>query len=220
MPPPANLSITPPDPPPLSSEPSETDVEDPTTPKASQPPQLNLIPDSPTSSMPPPSMIPSRVNAKAMLGLSISTLPPQQRPRQKVVLAPGFSPLDWARLKSSGTDLRVPRPELRRTDLQKTETPYLLRIPPSELKRHRRRNDAWIAINGKVYNVTAYLPFHPGGEKELMRGVGRDGTNLFRIFPAPWSALMVVEFHAWVNAETMLDKCLIGFLVPEPKDED
>src|SRR5271170_381149 len=168
MPPPANLSITPPDPPPLSSEPSETDVEDPTTPKASQLPQLNLIPDSPTSSMPPPSMIPSRVNAKAMLGLSISTLPPQQRPRQKVVLAPGFSPLDWARLKSSGTDLRVPRPELRRTDLQKTETPYLLRIPPSELKRHRRRNDAWIAINGKVYNVTSYFPFHPGGEKELM----------------------------------------------------
>jgi len=36
-----------------------------------------------------------------------------------------------------------------------------------------------MAINGKVYNVTAYLPFHPGGEKEMMRGVGRDGTALF-----------------------------------------
>ena len=36
-----------------------------------------------------------------------------------------------------------------------------------------------MAINGKVYNVTAYLPFHPGGEKEMMRGVGRDGTKLF-----------------------------------------
>jgi len=110
MPPPANLSITPPDPPPLSSDPSESDVEDPTTPKASQPPQLILIPDSPTSSMPPPSTIPSRVNTNATLSLSISTLPPQKRPRQKVVLAPGFSPLDWARLKSSGTDLRVPHP--------------------------------------------------------------------------------------------------------------
>jgi cytochrome b involved in lipid metabolism len=40
-----------------------------------------------------------------------------------------------------------------------------------------------MAINGKVYNVTAYLPFHPGGEKEMMRGVGRDGTKLFSNLP-------------------------------------
>jgi len=71
-----------------------------------------------------------------------------------------------------------------------------------------------------VYNVTAYLPFHPGGEKELMRGVGRDGTKLFSIFSSHCGGLMVVEFHAWVNVETMLDKCLIGFLVPEPREED
>lgn len=113
MPPPANLSITPPDPPPLLSELPDPDAEDPTTPKASQAPQLNLIPDSPTSSssMPPPP-IPSRGPKNTSLGLSVSTLPPQQRPRQKVVLAPGFSPLDWARLKSSGTDLRVSNPPL------------------------------------------------------------------------------------------------------------
>lgn len=28
-----------------------------------------------------------------------------------------------------------------------------------------------------------------------------------------------MEFHAWVNPETMLDQCLVGFLVPEPKEE-
>lgn len=27
--------------------------------------------------------------------------------------------------------------------------------------------------------MTPYLPFHPGGEKELMRVAGRDGTKLF-----------------------------------------
>jgi len=54
-----------------------------------------------------------------------------------------------------------------------------------------------------------------------MRGVGRDGTKLFSMTPFHgWGELMVVEFHAWVNAETMLDKCLIGFLVPEPREED
>lgn len=47
------------------------------------------------------------------------------------------------------------------------------------LKLHNKKNDAWTAIHGKVYNMTAYLPFHPGGENELMRSAGRDGTKLF-----------------------------------------
>ena len=47
------------------------------------------------------------------------------------------------------------------------------------LKEHRTKDDAWSVFNGKVYNITPYLPFHPGGEKELMRVAGRDGTKLF-----------------------------------------
>jgi cytochrome b involved in lipid metabolism len=54
-----------------------------------------------------------------------------------------------------------------------------MRIPPSALKQHNKRDDAWSAINGKVYNITPYMSFHPGGEKELMRVAGRDGTKLF-----------------------------------------
>lgn len=69
--------------------------------------------------------------------------------------------------------------------------------------------------------MTPYLPFHPGGEKELMRVAGRDGTKLFcedvfllscpRLKPHP-PALT----HAWVNVDYMLDSCHVGFLVPEP----
>lgn len=54
-----------------------------------------------------------------------------------------------------------------------------MRIPPSVLKTHNKRSDAWSAFNGKVYNITPYLAFHPGGERELMRVAGRDGTELF-----------------------------------------
>lgn len=53
------------------------------------------------------------------------------------------------------------------------------RITPSELKLHNKKDDVWSAFNGKVYNITWYLPYHPGGEKELMRVAGRDGTKLF-----------------------------------------
>lgn len=34
-------------------------------------------------------------------------------------------------------------------------------------------------VTGNVYNVTSYMEFHPGGEDELMRGVGKDATELF-----------------------------------------
>ncbi|KAA1477165.1 cytochrome b5 [Dentipellis sp. KUC8613] len=119
-------------------------------------------------------------------------LPPKKSARrEKVALTPGHSPLDWANLKSSGTDLRGGAEQL-------------MRIPPSVLKMHNKRDDAWSAFNGKVYNITPYLAFHPGGERELMRVAGRDGTKLFALT------------HAWVNVDFMLDACLVGFLVSEP----
>jgi len=69
-----------------------------------------------------------------------------------------------------------------------------------EVKKHRSRGDAWIIINNKIYDITQYIPFHPGGDKILM-GVGKDGTELFN------------KYHAWVNAEFMLAKFQVGYLI-------
>ncbi|KAK8145248.1 hypothetical protein G3M48_004706 [Beauveria asiatica] len=118
------------------------------------------------------------------------------KPSRQITLEPGHSPLDWARLSGGpGADLRgVP-----------AATPYL-RVTPSMLRRQtgRRGTDAWMALGGKVYNVTPYAKFHPGGVPELMRGAARDGTRLF------------AEVHPWVNYENMLTACLVGILVEEP----
>ena len=35
-----------------------------------------------------------------------------------------------------------------------------------ELSEHCTRQDAWLAINGAVYNVTEYIDVHPGGWEE------------------------------------------------------
>ena len=32
---------------------------------------------------------------------------------------------------------------------------------------------------GKVYNVTPYMDFHPGGWDELIKGAGKDATDMF-----------------------------------------
>ncbi|KAG8981187.1 hypothetical protein FRC05_004088 [Tulasnella sp. 425] len=155
------------------------------------------------SKMMPPPPLPAKagglsVSSSSSGGLSLPPTTTKKPPnvntkakaRNKVALAPGYGPLDWARLKSSGEDLRA-------------GVTTLLRITPSELKLHNKREDAWSAFGGKVYNITPYLPYHPGGEKELMRVAGRDGTKLFALT------------HSWVNLDYMLDGCMVGFLVPE-----
>ncbi|EIE91857.1 hypothetical protein RO3G_16568 [Rhizopus delemar RA 99-880] len=112
----------------------------------------------------------------------------QPRLREKVILEPGHSALDWAKLKSSGKDLRG--------------VPQLGRYTLEDLKEHKTQEDAWTAIQGKVYNITPYLKFHPGGVKDLMRCAGKDGTRLFMLT------------HSWVNTDYLLDQCMVGFLVP------
>ncbi|RGB30371.1 cytochrome b5-like heme/steroid binding domain-containing protein [Rhizophagus diaphanus] len=109
--------------------------------------------------------------------------------RQKIALEPGHSPLDWAKLTSSGANLRGVS-EIRK-------------YPIEEVRLHKTKDDAWTVFNGKIYNITPYLKFHPGGEKELMRSAGKDGTKLF------------MTTHAWVNYEFMLEKCFVGFLAGE-----
>lgn len=47
-----------------------------------------------------------------------------------------------------------------------------------EVKKHNKKTDAWIVIDGKVANVTDWIPKHPGGDI-IMKGVGKDATQLF-----------------------------------------
>ncbi|KAJ0107999.1 hypothetical protein J7T55_008135 [Diaporthe amygdali] len=150
---------------------------------------------SPNRSLPVPSRAP---------GTSTLAPPPTHssvptKPSKQVKLTPGHSPMDWARLAQSPTsDLRGLPPS----------TPYL-RVTPSQLRQMtgRKGKDAWSVFSGKVYNISPYIGFHPGGEAELLRGAGRDGTRMF------------AEVHPWVNYETMLSACLIGILVDEHEVE-
>nr|CAD7595866.1 unnamed protein product [Timema genevievae] len=108
-------------------------------------------------------------------------------PRNKVALQPGHSLMDWVRLGQSGKDLTGVKGVLQD-------------VTVAQLAKHNKRHDAWLAIRGRVYNVSHYMDFHPGGEEELMRRVGKDATDLFN------------QVHAWVNFESLLQKCLVGRL--------
>jgi cytochrome b involved in lipid metabolism len=52
-------------------------------------------------------------------------------------------------------------------------------INRSEVSVHCHENDCWIIINGKVYNVTAFLNEHPGGPEIIQELAGKDATEDF-----------------------------------------
>lgn len=53
---------------------------------------------------------------------------------------------------------------------------------------------------GRVYNITPFLKFHPGGKAQLLRGAGIDCTELFdkvRVHAVHCNSTYVVLFSAY-----------------------
>jgi cytochrome b involved in lipid metabolism len=48
----------------------------------------------------------------------------------------------------------------------------------AEVKKHNKKGDAWTIIENKVYNISSWIPKHPGGDI-IMQAVGKDATQLF-----------------------------------------
>lgn len=70
-----------------------------------------------------------------------------------------------------------------------------------DIASHNSASDCWTAVNGKIYNITAYIPSHPGGE-EIVRICGRDGSNMFAR----------EREHQAGNARAILEQYMVGTL--------
>ncbi|EEF44603.1 flavohemoprotein B5/b5r, putative [Ricinus communis] len=110
-------------------------------------------------------------------------------PRAKVPFEKGYSQMDWLKLTRT-------HPDLAGLNGQSNKR----RISMNEVKQHRIEGSMWTVLKGRVYNLSPYMKFHPGGVDMLMKAVGKDCTSLFN------------KYHAWVNEEFLLEKCLVGIL--------
>ncbi|CAI6010526.1 unnamed protein product, partial [Closterium sp. NIES-65] len=47
-----------------------------------------------------------------------------------------------------------------------------------EVARHNKRDDCWVIIKNKVYDLTSYVDEHPGGDA-ILNNAGGDATEGF-----------------------------------------
>ena len=79
-------------------------------------------------------------------------------------------------------------------------------LSSDEVSKHNTPSDCWTIYKGHVYNITPFLEYHPGGVEELLRGAGKDCTQLYD------------RYHPWVNADAVMGKLKLGPLVgSEPR---
>ncbi len=51
-------------------------------------------------------------------------------------------------------------------------------VSKAEVASHGTEADCWTYVNDKVYDITQYIPRHPGGDA-ILQACGGDGTSLF-----------------------------------------
>ncbi|KAI3605017.1 mitochondrial cytochrome [Moniliophthora roreri] len=58
-------------------------------------------------------------------------------------------------------------------------------LASSAIAEHNNRNDCWIIVHGKVYDVTDFLDEHPGGSKIILKYAGADATEAYEPIHPP-----------------------------------
>ncbi len=66
-----------------------------------------------------------------------------------------------------------------------------------EVAKHTSRDSCWLVVRGKVYDVTRFIPDHPGSANAILKHAGTDSTEDF-------------DFHSDA-AKGLWDKFHIGY---------
>lgn len=55
----------------------------------------------------------------------------------------------------------------------------------SEIAKHSSQSSCWVIVHGKAYDVTEFLPEHPGGPKIILKYAGKDATEAYEPIHPP-----------------------------------
>jgi len=110
-----------------------------------------------------------------------------------------INPNDLVELLRISKELRIPLLEEFCLAHQTRVVPDAREISLQEVKCHSSKDDCWLVIDQCIYDVTSWLPKHPGGDV-LLQGIGKDSTFYFELY------------HRTQYSFKVLEKCFIGIL--------
>lgn len=93
-----------------------------------------------------------------------------------------------------------------------SESKTLPLLSKTQLSQHNTKEDCWVSLyNRKVYNVTAFLEEHPGGDQYILDHAGEDITEVMKD--------KLVHEHSESAYEIMNDMYLVGYLANEEEEK-
>jgi flavocytochrome c len=75
----------------------------------------------------------------------------------------------------------------------------------AEVAKHTTEDDCWLAVDGKVLDVTSFLSDHPGGKMAILTFAGKDASEMFNMV------------HEEGVIEKFAPECVIGTVKPSAK---
>eukprot|EP00958_Prasinococcus_capsulatus_P010685 scaffold1042_cov401-Prasinococcus_capsulatus_cf.AAC.12 len=78
---------------------------------------------------------------------------------------------DWTTSGKTGSNVKA------RAKTTASPTPQAT-YTKEEVAKHDKRDDCWIIVDGKVYDVTDYVEEHPGGDA-ILNNAGADSSDAF-----------------------------------------
>ncbi|KAG5884485.1 hypothetical protein JTB14_001280 [Gonioctena quinquepunctata] len=76
-----------------------------------------------------------------------------------------------------------------------------------EIKDHNDNKSTWLVIHNTVYDVTAFLNEHPGGEEVLLEQAGKDASEAFE------------DVGHSSDARELMSKYIVGELIESERKE-
>ncbi|MCJ1350845.1 MAG: hypothetical protein MMC33_000826 [Icmadophila ericetorum] len=65
------------------------------------------------------------------------------------------------------------------------QEPKSNKLSGEEVAKHNNQKDCWVIIHGKAYDVTEFMPEHPGGSKIILKYAGKDATETYEPIHPP-----------------------------------
>ncbi|KAF2843306.1 hypothetical protein M501DRAFT_1005904 [Patellaria atrata CBS 101060] len=88
------------------------------------------------------------------------------------------------------------------------------KLTGKEVAKHNSRESCWVIIHGRAYDVTEFLPEHPGGPKIILNYAGKDATEEYEPIHPPDT------LEKYLDKSKHLGEVAMDTVKKEQKEED